>query len=179
MNKRYLALAIFGVVLLALIVLNVLLPKSSQKQTEIISKNANTSSLPTTTSDNATNEEQISQPAQKQQATPEETAEKFYRWYLSYPSTPLNSGEYKTSPYLSASFKNIIAGFGTYDGKHDPVFCTQNKRSYFSVQPAITNPNGKVGVVLKESSPEGKNLYRFVLQNVDGQWLITDIICMR
>lgn len=109
--------------------------------------------------------------------TPEETARKFYAWYLAYPGvTALSSKAYLESDLISDKFKHIISMM-RYSESDDPVICIQNKLTRFTVLNATTTGNGRQAVII-QSVPEGKNLHKIILDNNNGKWLVDDTICM-
>lgn len=112
--------------------------------------------------------------------TPEQVSGAFYNWYIEYHGNAYAAGAYKQSPYLSDQFKEIIASFPPFDGSHDPVMCTSNKIPNVITQKAsVPNQIGRVNVMIQEELENrgGRNLYRFVLQYINGKWVIIDIIC--
>lgn len=116
--------------------------------------------------------------AETEHLTPEEVANKFYSWYLTYTGvTALSTGAYKNNQFISDKFKRIISMMAPYNAQNDPVFCTQNKEAKFKTMSPITSGNGRQAVII-QSVPEGKNLYKIILDNVDGRWLVDDTICI-
>jgi hypothetical protein len=185
-KKRYLYILVFGIALVIIVIIFVILQNSSPKAASTVdqSPQKQSSSSQTELPNNQSPTNVLTyqnQPSQtsSQPATPEDVTSKFYSWYLSYSGNPYASGAYKASTYLTPTFKKVISSFGTYDGKHDPIVCTVSKKNNFLVKPA-TSPDisGNVSVVVSENIPNGRDLYRAVLQNLNGKWLIDDFICI-
>lgn len=110
--------------------------------------------------------------------TPEEVARKFYSWYITYPGvSALAKGAYNDNIYISDKFKRMLSRMAPYSDIEDPVFCIPNKLPNFTVLPASTTPNGRQSVII-QSVPEGKNLYKIILKNINNRWLVDDTICM-
>jgi hypothetical protein len=184
MNKKviYIAAGILGILALFFIFLSIQKPATTQTGTNATGTNTtgvNTGNLTDTSGNtNPTGNAQVSpSTTATQQLSPDEVAAKFYTWYLAYPTNAYSSGAYKTSPYLTPKFIGVISTFTPYDGIHDPIFCTSNKKSNFIVNQGTPAPQGKINVYLQENLPNGQNLYRVVLKNIAGAWLIDDIIC--
>lgn len=111
-------------------------------------------------------------------STPQDATKQFYMYYLASPSNPLANGAYKTNPYLSQEFKQVIGAL--YKNGNVPVFCPQNLRDKFTVSQE-EQVNYTSGVLMQEviSGTSGtKDLYRVMLKNVNGKWLIYDINCI-
>jgi len=108
------------------------------------------------------------------------TARAFYKLYFSSANNPLANGAYKTTPYLSTEFKEDIGKL--YKNGNTPVFCPQNERSAIVVgqEQQVFYDNGYLTqVVISEAPPGKKDLYRLLLHNLTGHWLIVDINCIR
>ena len=112
--------------------------------------------------------------------TAEDVTKKFYTWYISNPGiSALTSGLYNTNPYLTNNFKETIKSFAPYDADKDPVFCTKNKVTDITVQPAEPAPDGRTNVIITENKPGGRNLFMVTLVQTNGNWFIDDTACMR
>jgi hypothetical protein len=175
MNKKYLYLSI-GVIFVILIIIVILLPQSSS-QTQILtpSNSPSPSSEQSSTGGSLNNSQVTNTP---EHLTPEDVARKFYSWYLTYPGvSALSSGAYNTNSYLTDKFKGVITAFAPYSAQDDPVFCVPNKLANFTVLPAVTTANGRQSVIIR-SVPDGKDLYKVVLKNINGNWLVDDTICI-
>lgn len=178
MSSKYILL-IAGIFVIAVFIISLIVLSSSQGQvppaySPTISPSPAIEKFPELRS--------VTQPVQvtttPEHLTPEEVARKFYSWYLTYPGvSALSGGAYKTNIYLSDKFKQFISGMAPYDAQNDQVFCTPNKLSNFTVLPATTALDGRQSVII-QSFPEGKNLYKIKLVNVNNRWLVDDTICI-
>ena len=111
--------------------------------------------------------------------TPQASTKQFYEYYTAAQSNPLADGAYKTNPYLSPEFKQVIGAL--YKNGNVPVFCPENRRTNIVVGQEV-QVNYTTGVlmqeVISEAPPGTKDLYRVMLKNVGGKWLIYDINCI-
>lgn len=110
-------------------------------------------------------------------SSPKETTLLFYNYYFSAPTNPLANGAYKNNPYLSDEFKQLL---GEVNGDA-PVFCPQNKSSNITVgkeEQLYYNGQYMTQEVISRTLPTSKDLYRVVLENVGGKWLIFDVNCI-
>ncbi len=179
MNKKYLLLAA-GIFVIIFFIAFIFTLTSSQKQAPDSSNSSSYSPSPSTTqSSNFISEPpSLQTTAAPQNLTPEEVARKFYSWYLTYPGvSALSKGAYNDNIYLSDKFKRVISRFAPYSDSEDPVFCIPNKLPNFTVLPATTTANGRQGVIV-QSVPEGKNLHKIILKNINNRWLVDDTVCM-
>jgi hypothetical protein len=188
MNKKYLYIFLFGIGFLSLVTIVLFFqspPQSAVKDHP----------LPTTSSSNVQNNTFPSTDTSSQsrgsrsfdevnnssgsQLSAEDVTKKFYVWYFSSQSDPITSGTYKRSNYLSDSFKENIAGMiNPKDLSYDPIFCSKNKTSDMSVdQVRYLSGNTKAQIIVKRNS-DGKDIYRFLLEQYGGHWVIYDIICL-
>ncbi len=105
-----------------------------------------------------------------------QVAVQFYKYYTTAPENPFANGAYKSSPYLSPEFQMVVsAGNGNV-----PVFCSQNIRKNVSASQERTYYYGNMYLsqeVLSDATTS-KDLFRVVLENKDGKWLIFDINCI-
>jgi hypothetical protein len=121
----------------------------------------------------------VQQAATAQTVSPERTVEAFYTYFFSQ-SDPLANGAYQTNSYLSDSFKDDIRTL--YNNGNKPVFCPQNKRPAISIGKSqqVYNTYGYLTqLVITDAGPGNKDLYRVLLKNQDGIWVIDDINCIR
>ena len=178
MNKKHLLLAA-GIFVIIFFIAFVFTLFSSQSQTPGSSYPPSFSPSPSSIqSSNFISEPVIQATTAPENLTPEEVARKFYSWYLTYPGvSALSKGAYNDNIYLSDKFKRVISRFAPYSDSEDPVFCIPNKLSNFTVLPATTTSNGRQGVII-QSVPEGKNLYKIILKNINNRWLVDDTICV-
>jgi|SRR3984957_7006968 len=112
-------------------------------------------------------------------ASAPDAAKQFYTYYFSSSKNPLANGAYKTNPYLSQIFKNIIAT--SYDNGNVPIFCSQEKTANITISSEQQVPYGNESlteVIISEVSPQQKDLDDILLQNTNGQWQIVDINCI-
>jgi hypothetical protein len=111
--------------------------------------------------------------------SPENTAVAFYR-YFSSSANPLANGAFQKNPYLTDDFKSIIADL--YHNGNIPVFCPQNQKANVTVgktQQVYNSYGYLTQVIISETTPEVKDLYRVMLKDKDGHWQIDDINCIR
>jgi hypothetical protein len=109
--------------------------------------------------------------------SPVNIAKNFYSWYISYPNNPISSKEFQNSPYLTTSFKQQSEDFNDPADKYDPVFCKQNQMAHVAYQQKANPPF--TDVIIHQDTIQEEDLYRVVFAHIKGQWLITDIICIR
>jgi hypothetical protein len=116
--------------------------------------------------------------------TPQEDAaqlvtRQFYTYYFSYKTNPLANGAYKNSPYISPDFKGIIGAL--YQNGNLPVFCPVNRSDTIVVgqeQQVPYNNTYLLQEVISQAPPGNKDLYRVLMENVNGKWLIFDVNCI-
>jgi hypothetical protein len=121
----------------------------------------------------------VQKPATAQAVSPEQTVDAFYSYFFSRPN-PLANGAYKTNSYLSDSFKADISTL--YDNGNKPVFCPQNKRPTIIIGKSqqVYNTYGYITqLVITDAGSGNKDLYRVLVKNQDGLWVIDDINCIR
>lgn len=116
--------------------------------------------------------------------TPEGVARRFFDWYLGYHlwdgqtarPNALVDGAYQNSPLLTGAFKQqvaeLVASFER--GGYDPFLCAQDLPNFVLPGPAEMR-EGSAHLAVKTSF-EGHS-FAVVLDEVDGQWLVSDIIC--
>jgi hypothetical protein len=115
---------------------------------------------------------------------PEKVVESFYEWYLGYIGdrasdemrNPLVDGAYRSSEYLSEAFvqkvDDLLASFE--HGGYDPFLCAQDIPESISADKAMVS--GDAASVMVHTSFAGHSL-QVDLQQFEGQWKISDIIC--
>ena len=180
MNKKYLIVGGVIVIFLIILLVSIFFQKSPSQQTSVSEQTSNlknqtaavtsiknhTSSSPSLT---------LAPPA----STASQAVQQFYTYYFSSPSNPLANGAYKTNPYLSPDFKNVIGAL--YNNGNTPVFCPENKRTNIVVgQETSVNYTNAILTqeVISAAPPESKDLYRVLVQQINGKWLIYDINCL-
>ncbi|HSX09057.1 MAG TPA: hypothetical protein VLF93_02815 [Candidatus Saccharimonadales bacterium] len=175
MNKRY--LIIIGVIIIFVIFIGVIFfqqtPKQSPSSTTP-SQTVITGSLKKPTANKFINPT-MAPPAN----TPKLAAQQFYIYFFSQPSNPLANGAFKTNPYLSDDFKQIIAE--AYRNGNTPVFCPANETQNVVVgkEQSIYYNNGYLmQEIVSQAPPGNKDLYTMRMQNVNGKWLVFDINCI-
>lgn len=176
MNKRILFIAILCFLIIIVFIIFLFREKPSTKTNKTVQRPAENNTRTYDTSTQSTKLPDITQKPEPQ--FPGEITIAFYSWYIAYSGNPYADGILQTNKYLSPGFKRIISRFTPYDGVHDPVVCTSNKLRNFRIK-SVSEPNsyGIVNVLVAEDAPSGRDLFRFVFKNIDGKWLITDIIC--
>jgi hypothetical protein len=181
-NKKYLYIFI-GVIILFIIFVGIVFlqqnpkeqaPSSSAQQAQV------TASIkqPVQTGQN-TNGSSPSVTLAPPSSSPKVAAQQFYVYYFSSLENPLANGAYKTNPYLSPQFKDIIGA--AYKNGNVPVFCPQNKTTNIVVdkEESIYYNNGYLmQEVISQAPPGNKDLYSLELQQINGKWLIFDINCI-
>ena len=111
--------------------------------------------------------------------TPSDAVKQFYNYYFSSPTNPLANGAYKTNPYLSPDFKQVIGAL--YNNGDTAVFCPQNKRANITVgkETQLNSTNSLLmQEFISEASPGNKDLYVVLVQEINNKWLIYDINCI-
>lgn len=179
MNKKYLLL-IGGIFIISVFIIFLFTMSSPQKQAPgtSYSPSVSPSSSIAQASVFISQPQAIQATTAPENLTPDEVARKFYSWYITYPGTSaLSKGAYNNSIYLTDKFKKIISRMAPYDDDKDPVFCTHNKLTKFTVLPATTTPDGRQSVII-QSVPEGKKLHKIKLVNINNRWLVDDTVCM-
>ena len=110
---------------------------------------------------------------------PKEATKQFYIYYFSTLQNPLADGAYKKNPYLSDDLKSVMESL--YNNGNAPLFCPQNKRANVVVgqeQTMYYSNQYMTEETISEASPGTKDLYRVMLQNQGGKWLISDVNCI-
>ena len=103
----------------------------------------------------------------------------FYTFYFSTPTNPLANGAFKTNPYLSQDFKDLLSS--SYDNGNTPALCPQNKRANITVGKEVevyVNNQYMTEETISETSPVTKDLYTILLENNNGMWLVEDVNCV-
>ena len=184
MVKRYIVLFVAGILLL-FVVAGFLLFQTQASPTPqsylVPTGTSPTSYQPVYTGNTNSNTDRTEFPVVSQVVaqTPQAVSLAFYNWYISSPESPIATGSYKTNNYLSVQFKNQIASLSQNRNGYDPVLCDKNKSTNVKVGDPIYNSLGEQAkVVVSANVPNGKDLYRFVLNYSRGQWFISDIICI-
>jgi hypothetical protein len=175
MNKKYILLFIGVVVFFVLFIVFIVL---QQKQSNV-----------TITPSTALNSRQINQPDKNRPTetetfaplsnSPQEAAKQFYTYYFSTLANPLANGAYKTNPYLSQDFKDLLDG--GYDNGNAPVFCPQNKRTNITVGKEVqvyVENQYMTEETISEAPPGTKDLYTILLKNDNGKWFVEDVNCV-
>jgi len=176
MNKKYLLM--FGGVILLIIVFTAIL--LFQQNTTFTPTTNNTASQHSNTaySSQGTVGKSVT-PSQQPEDAAQQATRQFYTYYFSYSSNPLANGAFQNNQYLSPDFKQVIAGL--YDNGNSPVFCPENKSASIVVgqeQQVPYNNTYLLQEVISQAPPGKKDLYRVMLKNVNGKWLIYDINCI-
>jgi len=174
-NKQYIILFV-GVVVLVIIFAIVLFFTSGSK-TSTITPSGSTEQNTTKNNMNYGASPSVTLPPSASNA--QGAATQFYTYYFSSSKNPLANGAYKTNPYLSQTFKNIIAT--SYNNGNVPVFCPQNNATKITVskeQQVPYNNESLTEVIISEVAPQQKDLDDVLLENTNGQWQIFDINCI-
>lgn len=176
-NKKYLILFV-GIIVLFIIFVSVIFlqnskqlngPSSQTQPTVSLSQNANNTG-------NQTPSVTLAPPANN----PREAVQDFYTYYFTATANPLANGAYKNNPYLAPEFKTVIGQL--YDNGNAPLFCGQNKRENVIIgneETVYYNSSYLTQEVISEAPPRTKDLYRLLLENDNGKWLIFDINCIQ
>jgi hypothetical protein len=117
-------------------------------------------------------------------SSPAGVVESFYRWYVGYPGNPMADGAYRSSEYLSEDFVQevgqLIASFE--GGGYDPFLCAQDIPGRVDVDEATVSGDEASVMVYGVWNPDTEfelvNEVEVELRRMDGQWKITDIICL-
>lgn len=180
MNKKYLLL-ISGIFVILVFIAFLFTLSSPQEKAPVPSNAPSFSPSPSIiiqSSSFISGSQSIRTTTAPENLTPEEVARNFYSWYLTYPGvSALSKGAYSTSIYLSDKFKRVISQMAPYSDNNDPVFCTRNKLANFTVLPATTTPDGRQSVII-QSVPQGKNLHKIKIKNINSRWVVDDTVCM-
>jgi hypothetical protein len=115
--------------------------------------------------------------------SPERVVEDFFRWYVTYPGSPLADEAYHTRDDLTAAcvrrVDETVASFER--GGYDPFLCAQDRPGAFAVEEAeIAGGNAHVIVELvwnPETPYEFTRDLGVNLEWVEGQWRIAEIVC--
>jgi hypothetical protein len=107
---------------------------------------------------------------------PDEVVESFYNWLLEYPGNPISSGDYQSSPFLTAEYLDQIEQelSGNRPGGVDPFLCAQDVPEKVSVQPAVLDDSQASVRVF--TSFEGHSFIVRLAQK-EREWKITGITC--
>jgi hypothetical protein len=109
--------------------------------------------------------------------TPDAAARAFYDWYLqeAEKGSVLSCGAYRTSPYLTGSFKSKLDELAKSPNSvgFDPLFCAQLLPEGITLDTAEIS--GATATVPAETDA-GTN-FQVVLVRDNGQWKIDNIIC--
>lgn len=124
------------------------------------------------------------QPTEKKEQvikSPEETVNEFYTWYFDYiesQGNPLVNDAYMESDLLSKGFKTEVKQtLESFDGGgFDPFLCAQDVPPEFETGKADID-GSKARVDLEQVFPTGKRLIPVELEKINGQWLITNVVC--
>jgi hypothetical protein len=188
MNKRTIYLMGATIVILLLFVVYLVMqqqtpvPKTSIQTNTTANQNQSASSGNNTSAGNTSGSDTPSQSPDISTAplSAAQTAKEFYNYYFSSANNPLANGAYKTNKYLTQEFKDDIGA--SYKNGNTPVFCPQNQRNSIIVgkEEQVFYDNGYLTqVVISDASAGNKDLYRVMLQNLTGSWLIWDINCIK
>lgn len=129
------------------------------------------SALPTT----------VCPPSNSKLFTAPQVVENFYNWYFLVGENPISSGFYKSSDFLTSSFKNKINS-NFRDSKlvtFNPFICnhTENPISFSSQE--IYNKNNKSLIMVYQSYISSQDRLEISLVNNNGFWYINNINCAR
>ncbi|MBI4091971.1 MAG: hypothetical protein HY427_02090 [Candidatus Levybacteria bacterium] len=120
-------------------------------------------------------------PLQKTQKKPEQAAKDFYDWYVNHPS-PVKSGAYLTREDLTSDFKEIMGIFVSrgIDPGYDHVFCDAlpSLPKNVTLGEPIYSEGGKVALIIFRDASDGKNLFQMWLENIEGNWYVSDASCI-
>jgi len=175
-NKKYILL-FAGVVIFVIIFAIVVFFTSGGKTNTITPSSESTGqSTPANNMQNGTSSSVTLPPLA---ANASDAAKQFYTYYFSSSTNPLANGAYKSNPYISQIFKNIIAT--AYDNGNVPIFCSQDKTANVSISSEQQVPYGNetlTEVIISEVSPQKKDLDDVLLENTTDKWQIVDINCI-
>lgn len=117
--------------------------------------------------------------SQKTSQSPTIVAKSFYDWYVNHPS-PVKSGAYLTREDVTPDFKETMGIFVSrgIDPGYDHVFCDA-----LPSLPKNVTPNepiyseGRVALIIFRDSNEN-NLFQMWLENIEGDWYVSDASCV-
>jgi hypothetical protein len=172
-NNRVILFACIGLLIVAGAVIIYMTSASSQKSVpQTTGAQQSSSSFPPYTGPKANKPVPTISPL-----SPEQVTAAFYTWYISYPGSPLSSGAYKTSSFLTSDFIQTITGLYSQSPGSDPVICVQNRTKDVSYAKATYDSTGQNAQVMIVGSQNGQNLQSVILKKIAGKWLIDDIDC--
>ncbi|MDX1686783.1 MAG: DUF3828 domain-containing protein [Candidatus Promineifilaceae bacterium] len=126
------------------------------------------------------------QAAERDAAEAASVSETFYRWYLAYPGNPFAEQAYRESPLVTADFvaemdAEIEAMRAAGPGGADLVLCAQDIPGEMRYGTA-TVEEGKATAIVQEvwnpgTTYEQVHEVEVILEQVEGEWLIDDIVC--
>lgn len=187
MKKKYIFIIIVVIIVLLIIVLFISLGSTNKKGVGVTPATISPSIYPSISSTkylkklpfgSSSRINTVQASVTPESLSPEEVAGKFYSWYLKYPGmSALTSGAYKDNVYLTDKFKHVLSIMASLSNlRDDPVFCSANKSTKFTVLPATVTPDGWRSVMIR--NPQGRDLYEIILENSTGKWLVADTICI-
>lgn len=119
----------------------------------------------------------MSSPNPKETLSPEETARRFYLWYVV--EKPLRTGAYQsridiTEEYKAVMSKYVRRGLST---DRDDVFNCGDSVLPTNVSPQNAEYQGDLSLVTLQEVASGRNLFIIKLQNIDTKWKVRDVWC--
>lgn len=181
MNRKYLLFIIVGIFLICIIAISFYFKK--QSSSEVIQEFRSALPTPNAQKNPLGNAQNVTPTLEvSPEMSPSDVAKMFYAWYIAYPKNVLQSGAYKTNPYITDEFKQLMTGFaiGRQDNIYDPIFCTANKTKNFAVaEPIYMQSDTQATVnITKTNGDTVQNLYHVVLKHISTGWKIDDVICI-
>lgn len=126
------------------------------------------------------------QAAEREAAEAAGVVESFYRWYLGYPGNPYAEQAYRESPLVTAGFvaemdAAIEAMRAAGPGGADLVLCAQDVPGETRYGAAVVEGDKATASVEQIWNPgtefeQGREL-EVILEQVNGEWLIDEIVC--
>ena len=126
------------------------------------------------------------QAAEREATEAASVSESFYRWYLGYPGNAFAAQAYRESPLVTAAFvaemdAAIEAMRAAGPGGADLILCAQDIPGEMRYG-AATVEDGRATAIVQEvwnpgTEHEQARDVTVILEQVDGEWLIDDIVC--
>lgn len=174
MNKKYILLLV-GIIVLFLVYIGYI--ALLQKPNNTVTPSAKVNTSQTVNQSHANSQTAVT--FAPLSGSPKEAARQFYMYYIATLTNPLANGAYKTNPYLSQDFKDLLNS--SYDNGNKPPFCPQNKRTNIVVgkeAQVYANNQYMTDETISEAPPGTKDLYTILLENNNGTWLVEDVNCI-
>lgn len=166
-----------GVLLILGIVTMLPLVLPSSKPSTMATLSPTPEPINSTTSGGNTFPNQTVTSSQKEVLSPEETARRFYLWYVA--ETPLKTGAYNTRIDITDEYKAVMNKYVRrgLSADRDDVFNCGDAVLPRNVSPQNAEYQGDLSLVMLQEIPGNRNLFIIKLQNVDAMWKVRDVWC--